>query len=468
MPEKKTQSEQNESEHIDQSINVSGKSGPIYQIGKIIVNAGNSINDQIFTRLGIETRLGFVLTAVLIIVVVAVSSTIVILTLQPKPPGRMTGDFRIAIAAFDVQSNNDENAETALQLAEGVMLRLDENITELDLNFTTQVWGPELVGEVKGETPEARATAAETLAQEIEADIVVYGLVDDTVEPWKITPEFYVSVTNFYEAQEIVGDHRLGASFSIASYDNLASRLQVSDSLSSQVEILTRITVGLAYFAFHDYEKSLEHFEVASQVSAIETEGEKVIYLLMGNAAGRAEDIELAESYYLKSLNFDGEYARAYIGLGSVHYQKALANYIVSNNPEDIDVMELNKAIEQIQKAKSAKNQPILADIDAKVHFGLGQAYFIKVYSGEEKYFDQTMAEFNAVIDLYNDGENPRIQELAAESHGRLGLIYNFVGDNEQAIMHYRLAASLAGENPERKAIFENRANEIEKQIDEE
>lgn len=77
--------------------------------------------------------------------------------------------------------------------------------------------------------------------------------------------------------------------------------------------------------------------------------------------------------------------------------------------------------------------------------------------------FSLSVKEFEAAIASYDDGNNPRVRELAAESHARLGLIYRLTGDLPRALENYQIAADLLSDIPERQAQFQDRADEIEK-----
>lgn len=50
---------------------------------------------------------------------------------------------------------------------------------------------------------------------------------------------------------------------------------------------------------------------------------------------------------------------------------------------------------------------------------------------------------FRQVINAYGGGENIRIQELAAHSHARIGLMVRFTRCYEQAILEYKSAIAL-------------------------
>jgi tetratricopeptide (TPR) repeat protein len=278
-----------------------------------------------------------------------------------------------------------------------------------------------------------------------------------------VTPEFYVSVQNFYEAEELVGQYEIGASFRVDGNGETARRIGLNDELSPRVAVLSRIAVGLARYYLHHFEKALETFKDAREIEGVEGRGiDQVLYLLMGNAAGKMMDLESSEIYHRASLLIDPEYARAHIGLAGVYYIRALEKFRETENPEDIDVSWLYEAIATYDKALSAANKPAHSDVTAKVKFGLGQCYMMLVYVGEEEFFDPAIENFQAVIAEYDGGANPRMRERAAESHGRLGLIYTLSGHEDLALRHYRKASSLLGSYPERQSVYHDRIQSLQ------
>lgn len=376
-------------------------------------------------------------------------------------PTKMTGDFRIAVADFAVIGNSDE-ANAGTELAEGVYLKLNESLSEINKDFTITIWSPNKVGKVEGDTPEERAESAEKITERIGADVLVYGLIDMSEPVWKITPEFYIASDNFYEAEEITGQYQIGESFSLVGQENVARRIELSNKYEVRAQAISKITIGLAYFSLRDYQNALISFQSAENIPGWdESQGKEVVYLLAGNAAMKSNQFDIAISELNKSLAIDHEYARPLITLGSVYYLQALQPFAKTGKPADIDLGLVSKSIEQYNQALTSDHQPDLSDIPTKVHFGLGQCYLLQSYSGMDKSLKDAVDQFNIVIINYADGKNPRIRELAAESHARLGLIYNLSGNFNEAAKEYKLAADLLFDNPERQKQYQEKFEEL-------
>ena len=379
---------------------------------------------------------------------------------------RMSGDFRIAIAAFSVDGVGSPTLGN--ELAQGLYLRMEQAFDALDPEFSVTIWGPDQVGRVKGRTADARAHSAARLADRIGADITVYGMVDTTDVVWLLAPQFYVSAESFYEFAEITGQHDMGTPLRISGQSGIAARIETSQELSARTQALANITLGLAHYSVQDFQAALDSLHSASQIEEWEEdEGKQVLYLLMGNVAAKSGELEYAEEYYQKSLALDPDYARAYVGLAGVHYLSALESFKRTLNPADVDAQALFEAIDFYRQGLEAAKQPPLSDISSKVHLGLGQCYFSLAYSERLGSFDAAVAEFSAVIQEYSDGANPRIREQAAEAHARLALIHRLSGRTEQAANEYREAASiLKGYDPAREALFLQRVRELGSQTE--
>jgi tetratricopeptide (TPR) repeat protein len=196
-----------------------------------------------------------------------------------------------------------------------------------------------------------------------------------------------------------------------------------------------------------------------------EVGGEEVLYLLLGNAAGKNDALDTAERAYRRALAENPDYSRAYAGLGSTYYMRALEPVEASGNGADIDRELLNNSIDSFHQAAAATVRPALSDIPAKVHFGLGQAYLALHLQNESEPVARAVQEFDTVISEYDAGDNPRIRHLAAESHARLGLIYDLNGNRDAAIDEYEAAVSLLDDVPDRRRLYEDRLRELRNDV---
>lgn len=379
-------------------------------------------------------------------------------------PKKMTGDFRIAVAGFYTVGDSD-SSDIGKELSSSVYTKIDVSLSDLKADYNISIWPPEQVGQISGDTAEERSKSAQEIAEKIDANVVIYGFIDATKPTWQVIPEFYIASVNSFQAEEITGQYPLGQSFTLKGQENAARRLDLKDKFSARSQAISKVTIGLLYYSIQEYEKALDIYKTAENIEGWEDDqGKEVLYLLMGNAAGKANQLDTALEYLNKSLQIDPEYARPYISMAGVYYLQALIPFETSTKPRDekrtdIDQKLLLKSIDTFQLALSATNQPALSDISTKVHFGLGQCYFMQAYGGADVNLQLVADEFQHVINDYGDGKNPRVREFAAESHARMGLLYIFSGYPVDASKEYQLAADLLFDNPERQQQYQELAD---------
>jgi tetratricopeptide (TPR) repeat protein len=420
------------------------------------------LSEKLLKNVGVELRLGFVALAILLIGVAA----FLFLSLREEAPRHMTGDFRAAVAGFS-QAGGDVDELVIRELADSVFLQIERNLSQMDVPFTVSIWGPEQVGSIQANTPEDRAREAERIAGDIRADVVVYGVVDTGEPVWEITPEFFISDQNLHDAHEITGQYKLGVPFSALGQGDVAKRIEVGTILTERAALLSKITVGLAYYASQNYSEALNTFQqLDDSIGWDEVGGEELVHVLIGNSAGRLGDLAHAEKAYKESMELDPEYARAYAGLGIVHYLKAYEPVRSAEDFADIDMDQIDLSIEMFGRAAAARNQPALSDIPTKVRYGLGQAYLAQSLADEDYLVDRAVREFESVISVYAEGKNPRVRELAGEAQARLGLIYEAAGECINSAERYADAARLLYDNVERQQFYEQRSQEVAERAD--
>ena len=430
-------------------------------IGTVIGNYAkvviNQVNEKIIKRLGIEQRIFFSILFVAIILV----GIFLYFALRPKVATTMSGDFRIAVAGFAVNGQGAPD-DLGYELASDVDLRLEQDIHEINPDLVVTVWGPDQVGSIQGNDATSRAEQAEKIADRIQADMVVYGVVDLNGSNWDVTPEFYISTQNFYEAREITGQSDLGQALSFPSFTNPAWRYEFGKQMYARTQALSIISVGLGYYALKNYSTALQEFQSAENIQGwSDDQGKKVLYVLIGNAAGKLNNFDLLNTSVQEALSIDPDYARPYIGLAYVMYFRAIAPFQKSQKPTDVDNTYLTQCINYSNEALAAKDKPPLADVIEKADFARGQCYFMRAYSGHINSFDPAVKDFQTVISAYGKGANPRIRELAGESHARLGLIDNLIGNMTTAIQEYQTAADLLPDVPDQQQLYKKRAQEL-------
>jgi tetratricopeptide (TPR) repeat protein len=409
---------------------------------------------------------------------------------QPATMQRMDGDFNVAVAGFTV-NGYAENPNLGAELADNIAKRLQEIYQTWKLDIDMQVWGPEQAGQLLGQAAEARSQAAQELAARVGADMMVYGLIDASGPVWQVTPEFYIFPESFSLGSEIAGPNELGAPFPVYGPSDTEKRIDFNAKMSGRVEVLSRISLGLAYLSSKNYTQAIEQFRIAESLPGwAEYQGKYVLYLLLGNAylkssesdsrerlanfkAGQKDqekyyaqkmldDMSQAEKYYKQAWDSNPGYARALVGLAGVYLGRAQVDFATTSDPADLNQELLKLAQDTYNQALSAPIQPAHADVPARVHYGLGQAYLLQSLVGAGPKLETMIAEFQQVIDAYSDGANPRIRDITIESHARLGYIYDkLMNKKAQAAEEYQKAIDLSYDVPDRQEIYQKRLEEI-------
>ena len=382
--------------------------------------------------------------------------------LRPTQKPVMTGEFRIAIASF-AEQGSDLPDKSGYTIAEGINARLSDDLREITVGPKVEIWGPDRIGTIKGKTPEERAQNAAILAKEIQAYMVIYGLVESIDGQMYVTPEFYLDTQGFSEGSEIIGQYELVSTFFVAASNNPGWFYDFNRKMYTRSDVISSFATGLSYFAIQEYQTALEIFQKLDSLDTWDDiHSRKVLYALMGFSAGKLGDYELTEEMLNQALAIDEEYARPYIGLANVAYMRSLLPFQKSKEPTDIDFSLLQECDALLERARQAKNKPPLAEVETKIHFAQGQCNMMATYSGHDETYEIAQYEFEQVIVAYDDGQNTRVQELAGEAYARLALIYSLNGSLDQAGANYQKAAdTLKLISPDRSKLYQERADAI-------
>ncbi len=381
-------------------------------------------------------------------------TTDVIPTIFHSKSNRMSGEWNVAVAGFTNLDTDLRRADVNL-IGDVFSNRFIQEMEGLgnNANLVVQVWGPEKVKLISGDDAEKRASEAEKLANEINADMIIYGSIQQIDDSYVLQPEFYVRAENYYEADELVGQHRFGGPISIlATRDTLPSQVQLNIELARRSKILALVARGLSLYLLSAYDQASEFFTQANQDDLWPNlMGRETIYLFQANADIKQQQLEPAKIALEQAIKISPDYGRGYIGLGIVNYLHASASGDqLSFNPDRQDLAQAKEFFEQALRI--ADIQPASAEIPSKATFGLGQIYLTNWFLGDESH-DQAVESFQKVIAEYADGAKPQLQELASESHARLAVIYRQDGQFEPAMSEFQQALNLST-LPARKGLY--------------
>ncbi len=381
-------------------------------------------------------------------------------------------EFCVAVAGFAVMPGSQQRG-IGVEFGSTLKRRLEENLAELsqDTDVSIDVWGPAEVGSVSGRTIADLDGSAKTLALEVGADLLVYGMIEADQPTWHITPTFYISPDYFFrDAYEVVGQDRLGSPFPAPGQPKAVRVKLMNDEASPRGRMLASLAVGMTHYVTHDYETALSIFQEALLDAQHwgDPAAQKLIYLLLGNSAlsifnnhpDQFELLDQAELHYTDAKTLDQSYARVYIGLGSVAYLRALRPAMESANPAAMDFGLLKTSSDSYVNADKYALEPDLAHVKEKASMWLGQNYFAEAFAKNypdltEAVFQPSEEKFDQVIQAYTDHPDEILRGLAAEAHARKGLIYRQTGRKVECIAEYGEALNLT-DDPTRIELYQN------------
>lgn len=472
------------------SINISGDihGSPVIQINK-------STLSKLGTVLAVISALG---------VLILVAQYAVEVT-QTRVPVFPETDFVVAVSEFEVLGNSRTRDLEAL--AQTLSSEIDKGFNDLDEEIIF-VSPSQINIKVEGDTPEERANHAAALADEMNIDVFVYGVI--TGNGWEADIEIEFIVSESYvelsEGEELVerpdfsveGPYFPPFKIQLEKADNIESIATAKMTLESGFDALIVVARGLSEYTLSNYDEAEQQFREALEIvtSIPDWKSYDLIHVLLGNAIGQqcADQLYKSNNYeeamtcfdrakeqYEIAIGENNNYPRAYLGLASAYYMQGIGNPNVSSY-EDVNTENLDKAIDNYSAALQEKENLPAANIEAKAYLGLGQAHLMKSIVALDdarptlERFNEAERNFQRVVQICDQedcaaGADFWIQEITAKSYANLGLIYYLVEDYETAESMYQDAIDLippfTTAQRRLKDIYEDRLDEIQQKIEE-
>jgi tetratricopeptide (TPR) repeat protein len=440
---------------------------------KLLNNQGRA---RLITRAMASALLLLVLFAAIVLIDPGVRSGVIDLVglASPTPtPARLpaTG-FNVIVAGFGYARPDGviEAAALADDMSEIVAAELSQ-IQEIDITLGGTSPG---VGRILGQTAAEREAQAAVIADSLNADVVIYGILQTDGIFNTYIPEFYIAAEFAALEPELVGADTLGNPLEFVG--DSEEQIVAANDFQRRLAVMRHFLRGLAAFLAGSFIDARNAFDQALEVDAA---GLEVLYVFAGNAAARIPDPEQALGYYADALRLRPNYARALVGRGSALYGLALEN--AGDNPPPFDpslrlvddlrcaaVDEPTPRLPQVlaqlalrcqQEAANSPDQPGTADIDVKTAFGSAQAGIWLSVNGYGDYWAEAETQLNEVIRLYNaapEARQVRIRALAAQANALLGLrLLALDGESAQSVCealdYYRAAVTLLEEDVNRQ-----------------
>ena len=227
-------------------------------------------------------------------------------------PARMTSDYNVVVTEFDARdpAGRAVHSDAASDLSQRLATALSKDVETVGPGLI-EVRSPEQAGRLAGSTPEERAREARRLADQINADVVVYGWLDESRTT--LQPEFYVRDRVLQDAQELVGSFRLGSAIREAAAIDVekAAGIELRETLVSRAKALSELVFGLSYFRLGRFSDAAQHFDVALDAPGWpDSDGKEILYLFRGSSAGSLGDLAAARQWFDRALAINPAFAR--------------------------------------------------------------------------------------------------------------------------------------------------------------
>jgi tetratricopeptide (TPR) repeat protein len=357
----------------------------------------------------------------------------------PPPKQPLTGDLNVGVAQLAAADGTEESYARAL--SESVFRAVRDDVQSLGrggVEIDVQVGGPEQVGEVDGDSAADRLGAAQRLSRELDANVLLYGVVAASEDGVELRPEFaFAEPLRHPEDRQMLldavqvppnpsGSQSIGVIQEPGTAADVTARARVRARAVERARAFASFILGLSFYsdalqrqargeaADGALRDAMRRFRVAAS-AGWDARVSHVLDLFIGNVALLQHEADVAARHYRRALSSEADFARAQLGLAEVRFHEASASCTApriagTGLPESI-----------------RRYRAVLASVDArpsvlraKAEFGLGRAALCAgVATG-----DWATAEraFRDVTTAYDSGHE-EIRAQAAGAFGGLGLL---------------------------------------------
>mgnify|MGYP003375596320 CR=1 FL=1 len=356
---------------------------------------------------------------------------------RPRP---MTADFNIAVAAVDVAAL-DTDAEAIGQMLQQQVVAIVEGQLPDDTTATTAVSGERMP--VVGD-----ATAAKRLAEQVNAQLVIYGSAEAAGDTIRYTPRFYVLLDTVQaDVGEMQGDASLEAPLSF-TLPELLEATPPTGRTAAAAGLLTSFVRALVNVAGDDIPAARRHIDTAvaqteRYVNTYEPfAGREVVYLFASHIAriqayespDREAHLAAAQGHVEQALKINPNYGRGAIALGNLQFDRG----------------DLFGARQTYLTAAALPNQPPDALVGVKAAQGLGNVHLRQLIGVQptpgpcldevRRLADAGLAHYSAVIAAAGPEPDTPLRDLAARATFYRGEIHQLCAEVEAAALDYAAA----------------------------
>jgi tetratricopeptide (TPR) repeat protein len=357
-------------------------------------------------------------------------------------PSEMEGRYNVAVADVGVLGADGkmQRTEESQLLTKWVVEEIEDANRKSDRG-NVEIWHDGLplsekrvsLGMISGETAGERAAAANELAEQINAHVVIYGHLTSDEAPRELVLEFYVAPRVRIESAATIGRYRVGDPISMPENFDLTDPLS-TESLATRVENRAALLFWLMLSLKEDLlGRPSEALAILRQAEAElstlrpQGDGKELLYYFKGRAALFLDFYDEAEEALLSAVQSNPTFARAQIALGSVYLD--MAQTLESPEERFSESQNLERATNAYQKGVElarAANEPLTEVVG---RLALAQAYrleaetyyVLQAYEEASRLFEQAVQELKLVLGPLADAQQYR---LLAQAYATLGAAY--------------------------------------------
>lgn len=309
-----------------------------------------------------------------------------------------------------------------------------------------------------GRTPQERASAAEALAERVDADVVVYAHLAEDSDGANLVSEFYVSERVRPEANETLGQYTFGDPLALPADLTKADSLvreALARRVSERATALFRLLLGLREDLLGEHEAALtllQRTEAELTKWSERGEGKETLYYFMAREAGFLERYGEAQAYAAKAIALNPEYTRAHIVLGSAYLGQAQQMDIAQRLAPGSLLDRAEAAYAQsasLARASGDRRMELIAQL------ALAGGRLVRVatlYSAEDPLLDEqiqpladrTILEIDTLLAALDQLKQYR---LLGQAHSYLGQLYFLLGNRAQRQGESAAAQAAFGES---------------------
>jgi tetratricopeptide (TPR) repeat protein len=424
------------------------------------------------------------------------SLTSIALVLQQKSKPRfMTGDIRIAFRTLDAQlPAADVSLDIRTRYTNMLVANLEKSLQTQPnpRSLSYEIWGPTNIADA-GIAVLAQNRVA-TLANELDANIIVYGSVGEQNMKGDLALSMFVADTAFEDGADLLGSYYLGGSIEFdPPLTETLSRVQTSNQIQTRLEVITNVILGLSHLlsskrdaaslrdAQQYFGRALEQIRSShgSRIQAppqvcpsgfvplipvtdtVDPQAESTLLVLQGNTTLQSGQYDRAEDLYSEAAALNCRSARPYLGMAATLVRKTSLLTMTESLPNEQNIRILSDTLtladQYLRWAEQAPERPENALFIERYHYIRGQWYLASLNIptiNHDQTYPHIVEEFLYITKSYMQRPDPHestiLQLMAASAYANQGFAQISL-DPPLAIKNYEQALGLT-DNPGQKA----------------